>query len=316
MKIVILDAYTLNLSDLNSERLGTLGDLIVYDRTDKTQIVERCLEADIILTNKVILGRSEIKQLPHLRLIGILATGYNGIDLAYAKERNITVSNIPAYSTNSVAQMVFSQILNFCQNINTHAEFVKQGKWSKSKDFTCRLSPQIELTGKTLGIIGFGRIGQAVARLGLAFGMRVIYQNRSKKQTDMNAYQVNLAKLLKESDFISINCPLTENNLGFVDQELLEQMKNSAFLVNTGRGPLINEQDLANALNNEQIAGAGLDVLSLEPPTQDNPLIGAKNCYITPHIAWATLEARQRLVNILCDNIEAFQNNAPINVVN
>lgn len=316
MKIVILDAYTLNPGDLSWDELEQLGELIVYDRTAPIETVERCKEAEVVLTNKVIFDQAVIAQLPQLKYIGVTATGYNVVDLAYAKMQGIVVTNIPAYSTDSVAQMVFSQILNYCQNISTHAASVAKGEWAESIDFSYRLTPQIELTGKTLGIIGFGKIGQAVAKLGLAFGMKVIFQNRSLKSTNINAEQVDLKTLLNESDFLSINCPLSDDNKEFINKDTLAQMKPTAFLVNTGRGPLINEQDLADALNNGVIAGAGLDVLAVEPATKDNPLAKAKNCYITPHIAWATLEARQRLMDIMVDNIKAFQNGEAINVVN
>lgn len=316
MKIVILDAHTLNPGDLSWEKLEALGELTIYARSSSTEIIERCRGAEIILTNKALLNKTELEQLPCLKYIGVMATGYNVVDLAFAKKKGIVVTNIPAYSTDSVAQMVFSQILNFCQNISMHADSVRNGEWANCIDFTYRLSPQIELKGKTLGIIGFGRIGQAVAQLGLAFGMTIIFQNRSRKTTNLEAKQVELEEVLKQSDFLSINCPLTDENLGFINKERLAQMKPTAFLINTGRGPLINEQDLADALNNGIIAGAGLDVLAIEPATKDNPLAQAKNCSITPHIAWATREARQRLMAILCDNIEAFQNEKPIHVVN
>lgn len=316
MKIVILDAYTLNPGDLSWEEVKKLGELNVYDRTAPDQTVDRCKEAEVVLTNKVIFDQAVIAQLPHLKYIGVTATGYNVVDLAYAKKQGIVVTNIPAYSTDSVAQMVFSQILNFCQNIGTHATSVSKGEWAESIDFSYRLTPQIELRGKTLGIIGFGKIGQAVAKLGLAFGMKVIFQNRSLKTTNIKSTQVDLETVLRESDFLSINCPLTNENKEFINKTTLAQMKSTAFLINTGRGPLINEKELANALNNDVIAGAGLDVLAEEPATKDNPLAKAKNCYITPHIAWATTEARQRLMDIMVDNINAFRKGEAINVVN
>ena len=244
-----------------------------------------------------------------------MATGYNVVDMQAANDAGITVTNIPAYSTASVAQMVFSHILNFAQNVSVHANSVTAGDWAKSVDFTYRKKPQTELAGKTLGIIGFGQIGQAVAKIGLAFGMNIIFNNRSRKSTGIQATQVELETLLAESDFISINCPLTNDNIGFINQSTISKMKPSAFLINTGRGPLINEHDLAKALNTGKIAGAGLDVLSTEPPAADNPLIKARNCFITPHIAWATLEARTRLMNIATENLKAFLNGNPVNVV-
>lgn len=316
MKIVVLDGYTLNPGDLSWDAIIELGNCEIYDRTPKEQILERAKHATAIYTNKVIIDADIISQLPDLKFIGVLATGYNTVDVETARSAGIVVSNIPAYSTDSVAQMVFAHILHFTQSVAEHAQTVSNGKWAESIDFSYRITPQIELAGKTLGIIGFGQIGQAVARIGLAFGMKVLFNNRSKKETGIDAQQVDLDTLLNESDYISINCPLTAENKGFINSESLKKMKKTAFLVNTGRGPLINEQDLADALNNEIIAGAGLDVLSVEPATHDNPLPKAKNCYITPHIAWATFEARQRLMEIAANNLKSFLNGNPINVVN
>ncbi len=315
MKIVILDGYTLNPGDLSWKGIESLGDCTVYDRTEPDKIFERAKNADIIFTNKVVLNKSVISQLPLLKFISVLATGYNVVDMQAANDAGITVTNIPAYSTASVAQMVFSHILNFAQNVSVHVNSVIEGDWAKSVDFSYRKKPQTELAGKTLGIIGFGQIGQAVAKIGLAFGMNIIFNNRSRKSTGLQATQVELETLLADSDFISINCPLTNDNIGFINQSTISKMKPSAFLINTGRGPLINEHDLAEALNTGRIAGAGLDVLSTEPPAADNPLIKAKNCFITPHIAWATLEARTRLMNIATENLKAFLNGNPINVV-
>jgi len=316
MKIVLLDTHTLNPGDFSWEGMQALGKCTIYEQTKPTEIIERCKEADAILTNKVVLDRKILAQLPSVKYIGVIATGYNGIDLAYARERGIIVTNIPAYSTHSVAQLVFSHILNFAQNISIHSASVNKGEWCKSAYDSYHLTPQIELAGKTLGIIGFGKIGQAVAKLGLAFGMRIIYHNRSLKQVDFEAQQENMETLLSQSDFVSINCPLTDDNQGFINAKTLKQMKTTAFLINTARGPLINEQDLADALNKGIIAGAGLDVLAVEPAREDNPLIGAKNCSITPHIAWATHEARARCLQIATDNLKAFMAGEPINVVN
>ncbi|KJF44633.1 D-2-hydroxyacid dehydrogenase [Draconibacterium sediminis] len=315
MKIVVLDGYALNPGDLCWEKMKTLGELTVYDRTAPEQTLERAADAEIVYTNKVILNREIIGRLPKLKFIGVLATGYNVVDTAAANDAGITVCNIPAYSTQSVAQLVFAHILHFTNNVALHAKSVNNGEWASSKDFAYWLSPQSELAGKTLGIIGFGQIGQAVARIALAFGMKVIFNNRSKKTTDLDAHQVDLDTLLESSDFISINCPLTSENQGFINKTSIAKMKPTAFLINTGRGPLINEQDLADALNNDKIAGASLDVLSVEPAQPENPLPKAKNCFITPHIAWATLEARQRLMQIAVDNLKAFIDGQPINVV-
>ncbi len=316
MKIVVLDGYTLNPGDLSWDAIKESGECEIYDRTPREQVVERAQKATAIFTNKVIIDAWIISQLPDLKFIGVLATGYNVVDVDAARAAGIVVSNIPAYSTESVAQMVFAHILHFTQSVAEHAETVSNGKWADSIDFSYWIRPQIELAGKTLGIIGFGQIGQAVARIGLAFGMKIIFNNRSKKETGLEARQVDMDTLLEDSDFISINCPLTDANKGFINRESLKKMKKTAFLVNTGRGPLINEQDLADALNNGTIAGAGLDVLSVEPATKDNPLPKARNCYITPHIAWATFEARERLMEIAANNLKAFIKGSPTNVVN
>ena len=261
MKIVVLDGYALNPGDLSWEGITKQGDCKIYDRTSNEMIIERAVDADAVFTNKVVLHRATIQKLPKLKFIGVLATGYNVVDVEAASEAGIVVTNIPAYSTASVAQMVFAHILNFAQNVGVHASSVAEGEWVASSDFAYWKTPQIELAGKTLGIIGFGKIGQEVARIGLAFGMRILFTNRSKKETNKEAKQVDLDLLLKESDFVSINCPLTPENSGFMNKAAFSKMKQTAFLVNTGRGPLINEQELADALNSGEIAGAGLDVL-------------------------------------------------------
>jgi len=316
MKIVVLDGYTLNPGDLDWDGLRRLGECTIWDLTPPDKTIERAEEADAVFTNKVVISRKHIAGLKALKYIGVLATGYNVVDVEEATRAGIAVTNIPAYSTASVAQMVFAHILNFTQNVSLHARSVSAGDWARSEHFAYWLTPQSELSGKTLGIIGFGRIGQAVARIGNAFGMKVIFHNRSRKNTSLPAAQVDLDTLLEESDFISINCPLTEENLGFINAGSIAKMKNGVFLVNTGRGPLINERDLAEALNQGRIAGAGLDVLSAEPPWPGNPLASAKNCTITPHIAWATLEARTRLMEIAVNNLKSFIEGRPVNVVN
>ena len=316
MKIVVLDGYTLNPGDLSWNEIRQLGDCSIYERTPQELTVERTLGAEIAITNKVVFNKEIISKLPDLKYIGVLATGYNVVDVQAAGEAGIIVTNIPAYSTASVAQMVFSHILNFAQNVAVHAQSVSSGEWAARADFAYWKTPQMELAGKTLGIIGFGKIGQEVAKIGLAFGMIVVFTNRSVKETGIDARQTNLDDLLSTSDFISINCPLTNDNTGFINIEVLKKMKPTAFLVNTGRGLLINEHDLATALNSGIIAGAGLDVLSVEPPHKDNPLQKAKNCFITPHIAWATFEARTRLMKIAVGNIKAFISGSPINLVN
>lgn len=316
MKIVILDGYTLNPGDLSWEGIKNLGECTIYDRTPPEKTVERAGDAEAVFTNKVVFNHEVISQLPNLKFIGVLATGYNVVDLDAATKAGIVVTNIPAYSTASVAQMVFSHILHIVQNVSMHADSVKKGDWAKSIDFSYHLTPQTELAGKTIGIIGFGQIGQAVAKIALAFGMNVIFHNRSKKETNPDIRQVDLNMLLAESDFISINCPLTDENAGFINKAAIGKMKTSAILINTGRGPLINETDLAEALNKGRIAGAGLDVLSTEPPSPNNPLLTAKNCYITPHIAWATTEARERLMQIATENLKSFLKGTPQNKVN
>jgi glycerate dehydrogenase len=316
MKVVILDGYTVNPGDLSWNEIAALGELDVYDRTPPEKTIERATGAEGVFTNKVLFDRSTINSLPKLKFIGVLATGYNVVDLQAATDAGILVTNIPAYSTSSVAQMVFSHILHHVQNIPVHARSVQKGEWSECIDFSYHLTPQTELAGKTLGIIGFGQIGQAVAKVGLALGMKILFNNRSRKETPLEARQVDLDTLLGESDFISVNCPLTDENKGFINKAAIEKMKPSAILINTGRGLLVNEQDLANALNSGRIAGAGLDVLSEEPPSPDNPLIKAKNCHITPHIAWATTEARQRLIAIATGNLKAYMDDNPQNVVN
>jgi glycerate dehydrogenase len=316
MKITILDGYTVNPGDLSWDEMEKYGTLTVFERTPTEKTIERTIDADIVFTNKVIFNKQTIGLLPQLKFIGVLATGINVVDIQAASERGIIVTNIPAYSTASVAQMVFSHILHLVQNISVHADSVRMGDWSRSIDFSYHLTPQTELAGKTLGIIGFGQIGQAVAKIGLALGMKILFNNRSQKETILKAQQVDLDTLLRESDFISINCPLTDENKEFINKDAIEKMKHSAILINTGRGLLVNEHDLADALNNQRIAGAGLDVLSTEPPDPDNPLISAKNCYITPHIAWATTEARKRLIEIAVQNLKAFVNGNPQNVVN
>ena len=316
MKIVVLDGYALNPGDLSWHGFQELGECTIYDRTPPALIIERARGAAIAITNKVIFNKEIIEQLPQLKYIGVLATGFNVVDTVAARDAGIVVTNIPAYSTVSVAQMVFAHILNFTQHVGVHAQSVSAGEWATSTDFAYWKTPQVELVGKTLGIIGFGQIGQAVAKIALAFGMRVIFTNRSKKESELEAVQVDLDTLLKESDFVSINCPLTPENTGFINKETIGKMKPAAFLVNTGRGPLVNEKDLAEALNSGTIAGAGLDVLSVEPPAPENPLPAAKNCFITPHIAWATFEARTRLMQIATTNLKSFIDGCPVNVVN
>ena len=316
LKIVVLDGYTLNPGDLKWDELSALGELKVYERTAPDDVIMRASGADAVFTNKVILTREIMANLPALKFIGVLATGYNVVDTEAAREAGIIVTNIPAYSTQSVAQLAFAHILNFARQVDLHARQVREGAWTGHRDFCFWSTPQTELTGKVLGIIGFGRIGQAIAKIGDAMGMEIIFQNHRKKE-NIPAYarQVSLEELLRYSDYISINCPLTADNQGFINKETLDQMKPNAFLVNTGRGPLINEQDLADALNSGKIAGAGLDVLLIEPARDGNPLLTANNCYITPHIAWATKEARVRLMGIAASNLKSFMEGNTVNKV-
>lgn len=316
MKFVILDGFALNPGDLSWDSIKKLGECSFYDRTSPAEVLERASGADALIINKVVISKALIDQLPQLKYIGVTATGYNVVDIQAAVERNITVTNIPAYSTDSVAQLVFSHILNVANRVQLHATSVGNGEWTKCPDFSYSKSPQVELAGKTLGIVGYGQIGQKVAKIGQAFGMKVIFQNRSEKTNlPSEIIQKSLSEVFMESDFVSLNCPLTAENKEFVNRALLDKMKPAAVLINTGRGGLINEQDLADALNSGRIAAACLDVLSTEPPAGDNPLITAKNCFITPHIAWATFEARQRLLNITVDNLNSYIAGMPKNVI-
>jgi glycerate dehydrogenase len=316
LKIVVLDGYALNPGDLSWDNLTNLGDCLIYDRTQPDEVFSRIGDAEVVITNKVVIDKPMMDKLPALKYIGVTATGYNVVDVSAAGDRNITVTNIPAYSTDSVAQLVFSHILNVANRVELHANSVKEGQWTGNPDFSYWKTPQFELAGKTIGIVGFGRIGRKVAEIALAFGMKVIFQNRSiKTNPPERVIQKNLAEVFAESDFVSLNCPLTTENAEFVNQNLIQTMKSTAVLINTGRGGLINEQNLANALNSEKIAAACLDVLSTEPPSPENPLISAKNCFITPHVAWATCEARQRLMNVTIANLKHFISGNPQNVV-
>lgn len=316
MRIVVLDGYTMNPGDMDWQPLKELGECEIYDRTPVDLVVERCLGADIVITNKVVFDADVIRQLPTLCYIGVSATGYNVVDVDAAKEAGITVTNVPAYSTMSVVQMVFAHILNLTMPVAPHAQSVRDGKWTTCPDFAFWDYPLIELDGLTLGIVGLGRIGRAVANAAHAFGMTVIFNMHREVQDAPDwSRQVDLATLLSDSDIVTLHCPLNESTTHLINKENLALMKKTAFLINTGRGPLLDEAAVAEALNNGQIAGSGLDVLSSEPPTPDNPLLNAKNCYITPHHAWATGAARRRLMNVVVDNIRSFIQGKPINVV-
>ena len=317
MKIVILDGHTLNPGDLSWEGLSKFGELKAYERTPPELVAERCAEAEIIITNKAIVTRETINSLPALRYIGVTATGVNIVDCKAAAERSIPVTNVPGYGPRSVAQMTFAHILNFTQQTAHHANEVSKGRWSNCPDFCFTDFPLVELDGLVLGILGYGDIGKETARIGRAFGMEVIAHSRSLIESiPGKAEAVDLAELFVRSDILSLHCPLTPETEKVVNAESLASMKASAFLINTGRGPLVDEQALANALNAGKLAGAGLDVLSTEPPPADNPLIGAKNCIVTPHIAWATLAARKRLLDITVANLKAFLEGVPKNIVN
>jgi glycerate dehydrogenase len=318
MKIVILDGYALNPGDLSWEAFKQLGELTVYDRTPTDKVVERALGADVVITNKTPIGEKDLDQLPDLKYIGVIATGYNIIDIETAKKKGILVTNVPGYSTASVVQLTFALLLELCLHVQRHSDSVMEGKWARSLDFSFWDYPLVELSGKTMGIIGFGEIGQAVADVATAFGMNILGNSRTQTdQSKRNNFKcASVEELLKEADVVSIHCPLTPETEALINKDSLKTMKNSAFLINTARGPIVAEQDLADALNDGVIAGAGIDVLSVEPPNANNPLFKAKNCLITPHIAWATLEARSRLMAIAVENLSSFSKGVPVNIVN
>jgi glycerate dehydrogenase len=318
MKLVVLDGHTLNPGDLSWDGIKKIGNLEVHDRTPERLILERCKGAEIIFTNKTPLRESVLSQLPELKYIGVLATGYNVVDVDYAKTRGIAVANIPGYGTASVVQMTFALLLELCQHVQSHSDSVRKGDWAASPDFCYWNYPLIELEGKSIGIIGFGSIGQKVADIATAFGMNIIgfSRTRSDQSHRKNFKWAELNDLLKESDVVSVHCPLFPETQGIINKDSLKLMKRTAFFLNTSRGPLMVDQDLADALNQGIIAGAGIDVLSVEPPSADNPLFKAKNCLITPHIAWATKEARSRLMGIAENNLSSFLNQKPVNIVN
>ncbi|MDF2674124.1 MAG: hprA [Clostridiales bacterium] len=308
MKIVVLDGYTLNPGDLTWKRLEEIGEVTVYDRTSPEEVLSRIGEAEIVFTNKTVLSRETFKQAKNIKYVGVLATGYNVVDVEAAKERNIVVTNIPTYGTNAVSQFTFALLLEMCHHVWAHNEEVKRGAWTNCPDFCFWNYPLIELSGKTMGIIGFGRIGQAVADIAVAFGMKVLAYD-TYKNVALESHSIKYAELddiYRNADVISLHVPLFENTKGMINRDSISKMKKSAMIINTSRGPLINEQDLAQALNSGAIAGAAVDVVSTEPAKMDNSLLSAKNCIVTPHIAWAPIEARERLMNIAIDNLEAF----------
>jgi len=316
MNIVVLDGFTLNPGDLSWDDLTALGPSKIYERTARDELLARAKEAQIILTNKVELNRAHLEALPRLNYIGVTATGTNIVDLAAARDRKITVTNVPAYGTKSVAQATFALLLELTQHVGHHSETVREGRWTRNPDWCYWDSPLVELDGLTLGIVGFGRIGQAVANLGKAFGMTVVVHTRSSAPGSREGITfVDLETLFRQSDVVSLHCPLNAENASLVNQQRLSWMKPTAFLLNTSRGLLVDEKALAAALNGGRIAGAGLDVLSQEPPPMDNPLLTAKNCIISPHFAWATRAARARLMKVTVDNVRAFISGKPQNVV-
>ena len=316
MKIIVLDGYGLNPGDLNWDGFEALGELTVYDRTLPSELMERAAGAEVLITNKTLITAENMAALPELKYIGVLATGYNVVDIDAAKARGIVVTNIPAYSTASVAQMVFAHILNITQRVGYYADENKQGRWTKNADFCYWDTQLVELQGKKMGIVGFGNIGQATARIAQAFGMEVcVYSSKPQFVLPSGIKKMDLDELFAECDVISLHCPLTPDTKEMVNADRLSKMKSNAILINTGRGPLINEQDLSNALNEGRIAAAGLDVLSVEPSVEGNPLLTARNCFITPHIAWATLEARTRLMEIAVQNLKSYLNGQIINNV-
>ncbi|MCD1126184.1 D-2-hydroxyacid dehydrogenase [Jinshanibacter sp. LJY008] len=318
MKIVILDGHTLNPGDISWTEIEQLGQLTVYDRTPAELIVERIGNADIVLTNKTPISQQTIEQCRSIKMIGVLATGYNIVDIKAARQRDIPVCNVPSYSTMAVAQLSTALLLELCHHVGEHSSDARSGGWPKSIDFCYWHSPLIELMGKKLGLIGYGQIGSAFAKIALAMGMEVLVYTPSQKKSieQPNLRVVTLDQLLAESDAISLHCPLTEQNTGLINQSNIAKMKNGVMLLNTSRGGLIVEQDLADALNSGKIAGAGLDVLSVEPPSENNPLLNARNCIITPHIAWAPKEARLRLMEITVNNLKHFIAGKLQNVVN
>lgn len=318
MKIVVLDGCAANSGDISWDGLAQYGELTVYDRTDDADVIARIGDAELITTNKTVIDRHTMESCPKLKYIGVLATGYNVVDLDAAKEHGIVVTNVPAYSTDAVAQFTFALLLELANQVGVHNSSVKDGGWVRSKDFSYSVMPTMELYGKTMGIIGYGSIGQRVADIAHAFGMKVLVSSRTEKKLPEGGWirWVSREELFAEADVISIHCPLFPETKGMINREAIGLMKRTALVINTARGGCIVEQDLADALNSGRIAGAAVDVVSQEPMKEDNPLLTAKNIIITPHIAWAPREVRQRLLQIAGDNMGAFLAGHPINVVN
>lgn len=315
MKIVALDTFPINPGDLRWDAVMSLGPCDIHDRTLPEEIYDKVKDAQIVLTNKVQLTRAMIERLPSLKYIGVMATGFNIVDVQAARERGIVVSNVPSYSTKSVAQLVFALLLELTHHVAGHSAHVHEGDWTHCKDFNFRVSPLIELAGRTMGIVGYGEIGKAVAGIASAFGMKVLVATRTPFDSTAAVQYTDLDTVFRQSDALSLHCPLTSDTTGLVNESRLSVMNPAAFIINTSRGPIVDEPALAHALNTGRIAGAGLDVLSTEPPQQQNPLLTAKNCIITPHVGWATFAARERLIGVIAGNIAAFLNGAPQNVV-
>lgn len=316
MKITILDGYGMNPGDLSWDGIAALGDLKVYDRTAPSEVIARSADSEALLTNKTVLDGETLRALPKLKYVGVLATGYNVVDTATARQLGIVVTNIPAYSTMSVAQMVFAHLLNVTDRVEHYAEENRNGRWSRNPDFCYWDTPVTELAGKTFGIVGLGHIGQAVAKIALAFGMKVIaFTSKEPEHLPDGVSKAGLDTLFAESDVVSLHCPLTPSTEKLINRETLSEMKPGAILINTGRGPLIDEQAVADALRGGKLGAFCADVLSSEPPAADNPLLSAPNSFITPHIAWASKEARERLMQIAVANLKAFIEGHPVNDV-
>lgn len=317
MKIVVLDGYGVNPGDLSWETLEALGDVEVYPRTAPEDVFDRCFNAEIILTNKVVINKQILVSLPRLKYIGVLATGYNVVDVDTASDLDIIVTNIPAYSTDSVVQMTFAHILTMTNRVEHYTQQNRNGRWSNNPDFVYWDTPLIELAGKTMGIVGLGNIGMKVAQLARCFGMEVYaFTSKASSLLPEGIQKTTFEGLLSVSDILSLHCPLNRSTREMINASSLAKMKDGALLINTGRGPLVNEADVAEALRSGHLGGYGADVMCQEPPAEDNPLFSAPNAYITPHIAWATFEARKRLIAIAVGNVKAFIDGNPVNVVN
>jgi glycerate dehydrogenase len=317
MKIVVLDGYVLNPGDISWKSLEKLGDLTVYDRTSQDEVMDRIGNAEIVLTNKTPITKETLDK-TNIKYIGVLATGYNIVDIEAAREKGIPVTNVPSYATASVAQLTFAHLLEICHHVGAHDDAVKKGDWTNNKDWTFWNHPLIELSGKTMGIIGYGKIGQATGNIAQAFGMKVLaYANNPKSELESETVKyADYDEIFEKSDVISLHCPLNESTKGLINRKSISKMKDGVIIINTSRGPLIKEEDLAEALNSGKVYAAGVDVVSVEPAKADNPLLSAKNIFITPHFAGAPKEARRRAMNIAVENLSAFLEGSPVNVLN